>query len=309
MRSTPASKSCVSGSSEKFTTTDNRTKLGLSSTHSPFGGSATVWGMGFSETQVREFFDQGWTVVEGLFSLEEMLTARAAFERLYGRAQRLRSTQDHDGAYFVLDAPPSGEVVVKRVVWAGGAEPDLLALSADPRLVEPALDLLGSEHCEQLLCQAHFKMPRDGVSFDWHQDVQHRDKGPGTWRDLNGRGSYVQTIMLIDDMTEANGPLKFIPQSAVRGGTLRLSAASYDYNTPMGVGSDPAPFDESQAVTVTGRAGDVLFFGPYAIHGSTANESDTPRRILINGYAYPGANGRVYPGRESGRSLHRLAVA
>ncbi|NBO73039.1 MAG: hypothetical protein EBV29_00135 [Gammaproteobacteria bacterium] len=181
--------------------------------------------MRFSDVQAAEFFDQGWTVVEGLFSLDEMRTARTAFERLYGAAQGLRTTQDHDGAYFVLEAPPKGEVIVKRVVWAGGAEPDLLALSADPRLIEPALDLLGSDHCEQLLCQAHFKMPRDGVSFDWHQDVQHRDKGPGTWQDLNGRGSYVQTIMLIDDMTEANGPLKFIPRSAVRGGdTLRLCA-------------------------------------------------------------------------------------
>jgi len=265
--------------------------------------------MRFSDVQAAEFFDQGWTVVEVLFSLDEMRTARTAFERLYGAAQGLRTTQDHDGAYFVLEAPPKGEVIVKRVVWAGGAEPDLLALSADPRLIEPALDLLGSDHCEQLLCQAHFKMPRDGVSFDWHQDVQHRDKGPGTWQDLNGRGSYVQTIMLIDDMTEANGPLKFIPRSAVRGGdTLRLSADSYDYNTPMGRTDKPAPFDESQAVTITGRAGTVLFFGPYAIHGSMANESDIPRRVLINGYAYPGANGRVYPGRGSGRTLRRPTV-
>lgn len=260
--------------------------------------------MRLTAEQVREFFDQGWTVIEDLFSAQEMQTARAAFERLYGTAQRLGKTQDHDGAFFVLDAPAGGDVIVKRVVWAGGAEPDLLALSADPRLVAPALDLLGSDHCEQLLCQAHFKMPRDGVSFDWHQDVQHRDKGPGTWRDLNGRGSYVQTIMLVDDMTEHNGPLKFIPRSAVRGdGQLRLSLESYDYNTPMSVGSKPALFDESQAVTVTGQAGSVLFFGPYAIHGSTANESDIPRRILINGYAYPGANGRVYPGRGSGRTL------
>jgi len=260
--------------------------------------------MRLTAEQVREFFDQGWTVIEGLFSAQEMQAARVAFERLYGTAQRLRKTQDHDGAFFVLDAPAEGDVIVKRVVWAGGAEPDLLALSADPRLVEPALDLLGSDRCEQLLCQAHFKMPRDGVSFDWHQDVQHRDKGPGTWRDLNGRGSYVQTIMLVDDMTEYNGPLKFIPRSAVQGdGQSRLSLESYDYNTPMSVGSKPALFDESQAVTVTGCAGSVLFFGPYAIHGSTANESDIPRRVLINGYAYPGANGRVYPGRDSGRTL------
>ena len=78
--------------------------------------------------------------------------------------------------------PPEGAVVVQRVVWAGGAEPVLLRLSEDARLVEPALELLGTEHCEQLLCQAHYKMPNDGVAFDWHQDIQHRDKGDDTWR-------------------------------------------------------------------------------------------------------------------------------
>ena len=280
------------------------------------GYSASGWGasrragetMIFSAVQTREFYDQGWTIVPGLFSIDEMQVARRAFERLYGKAQQLRTTQEHDGAFFVLDAPATGDVIVKRVVWAGGAEADLLDLSADPRLVDPALQLLGSEHCEQLLCQAHFKMPGDGVSFDWHQDVQHRDKGPGTWNDLNGKGSYVQTIMLVDDMTEQNGPLKFIPKSAVRGeGHVRLSADPYDYSTPMNASAAPAIFDESQAITVTGSAGSVLFFGPYAIHGSTSNESNTPRRVLINGYAYPGANGRVYPGRGSCRTLTRSA--
>jgi len=264
--------------------------------------------MMLSSEQIREFYEQGWTVVPGLFSADEMAAARRAFERLYLKAQQLRATQDHDGAYFVLDAPPVGDVIVKRVVWAGGAEPDLLSLSADPRLVDSALQLLGSDQCEQLLCQAHFKMPKDGVSFDWHQDVQHRDKGPGTWRDLNGRGSYVQTIMLIDDMADYNGPLKFIPRSAVSGeGQIRLSSDSYDYSTPMKSGATPALFDESKAVTVTGAAGSVLFFGPYAIHGSTSNDSSVPRRVLINGYAYPGANGRVYPGRGSCRTLQRVS--
>jgi hypothetical protein len=254
--------------------------------------------------QEAEFFEQGWTLLPGLFSPDEMDVARRAFERLYAAAQRLRSTQDHAGARFVLEAPPDGDVIVQRVVWAGGAEPALLRLGADPRLVGPALQLLGSDRCEQLLCQAHFKMPNDGVSFGWHQDVQHRDKGPGTWRDLNGRGSYVQTILLVDDMREDNGPLKFLPRDAVRlDASGRLFAGSYDYGMPMDPAGGPPGLDESRAVTVTGPAGSVLLFGPYAVHGSLPNSSAVPRRVLINGYAYPGANGRVYPGTGSGRVL------
>lgn len=259
--------------------------------------------MQLEQAAVDHFFDRGWIVLPGLFGRAEIQRVRSAFDRLYAEAQRLRTTQTHAGAYFVLDALPAGDVIVKRVVWAGGAEPDLLALSSDSRLVAPALQLLASERCEQLLCQAHFKMPGDGVSFDWHQDIQHRDKGPGTWHDLNGRGSYVQTLLLVDDMNEDNGPLQFIPPQGVRGGaTVRISSSAYDYGTPM-TGAPPTELDVSQAVTVTGQAGDVLFFGPYAVHGSMANHSDRPRRVLINGYAYPGANGREYPGEGACRTL------
>lgn len=249
--------------------------------------------MSLTPDEMQTFHEGGFFVKRGLFSADEVSIVRAALERLYATAQTLTATGDHDGAFFALGAPAHGKIVVQRVVWAGGAEPSLLALSEDPRLVAPALALLGTERCEQLLCQAHYKMPNDGVSFDWHQDIQHRDKGNDTWRDVNGVGSYVQTILLVDDMTEENGPLEFVPKPATTvDATGRL------------ISDDRGPrLDASRSIPVTGRAGDVLFFGPYAVHGSTPNQSNKPRRVLINGYAAPGANKRYYPGRGACRTL------
>jgi hypothetical protein len=248
--------------------------------------------MSLSADEVRAFHEGEFFVKRGLFQPAEVDAAREALERLYATAQTLRGTGDHDGAFFALSVPPQGPVVVQRVVWAGGSEPGLLRISEDPRLVAPALELLGTSHCEQLLCQAHYKMPNDGVAFDWHQDIQHRDKGGGTWTDVNGRGSYVQTILLVDDMTDENGPLEFVPSRAV------ALAPNGRLATYGGV-----KVDASAAIPVTGRAGDVLFFGPYAVHGSTPNQSSKPRRVLINGYAAPGANKRYYPGRGACRVL------
>ncbi len=249
--------------------------------------------MSLSPDEMQTFHEGGFFVKRGLFGAHEVNIARAALERLYATAQTLKATGDHDGAFFAISVPPQGTVVVQRVVWAGGAEPSLLDLSKDPRLLEPALALLGTDRCEQLLCQAHYKMPNDGVSFDWHQDIQHRDKGNDTWRDVNGLGSYVQTILLVDDMTEENGPLEFVPKHAVT-----VDAAGRLVSDERG-----PPIDASRSIPVTGRAGDVLFFGPYAVHGSTPNQSTKPRRVLINGYAAPGANKRYYPGRGACRVL------
>lgn len=246
--------------------------------------------MSVTAEEQTAFSQAGFFVRRALFSEDEVAPVRAALERLYATAQTLTATGDHGGAFYALAVPAQGPVVVQRVVWAGGAEPMLLRLGEDARLLGPALELLGTERCEQLLCQAHYKMPNDGVAFDWHQDIQHRDKGGDTWRDVTGQGSYVQSILLVDDMTEENGPLEFLPSSAV----------VLDANGRLVPG---APVDPTRAVSVIGRAGDVLFFGPYAVHGSHPNASTMPRRVLINGYAAPGANKRYYPGLGACRVL------
>ncbi|NCN28127.1 phytanoyl-CoA dioxygenase family protein [bacterium] len=252
-----------------------------------------------SPEQIKTFHEMGWVTLNELFSEQDLTLARSAFDRMAEEAKIVKTTQDHRGARFVL-SEKSGEIVINRIVWAGGAEPDLLTLSEDPRILIPVAQLLDSPEMDQLLSQAHYKLPGDGVSFAWHQDVQHRDKGPGTWKDINKTGSYVQTILLLDEMTEENGALQFIPGSSQWG---RIFDAGYEYDTPLNEKQKPDAIDYSKAKTITGKAGSLVLFGPYTVHGSGANNSTQSRRILINGYAYPGANSRVYPGKGSGRRI------
>jgi hypothetical protein len=65
----------------------------------------------------------------------------------------------------------------------------------------------------------------------------------------------------------------------------------------------PVDLGGVRAVTIAAQPGDTLFFGPYTAHASSENRSGRYRRVLINGYAYPGANRRVYPGDGAGRRL------
>ncbi len=153
---------------------------------------------------------------------------------------------------------------------------------------------------KSLFSQAHFKRPADGVVFGWHQDIQHRDKGGDTWADLNGIGSYVQTLIVIDEMTADSGPLLFIPGSSRWG---RVDFGPHDYDDPDYAKRMPPQFNEDDVVTIIAEPGDTLFFGPYTAHASFENTSNSYRRVLINGYAYPGANGRIYPGDGAGRTL------
>jgi ectoine hydroxylase-related dioxygenase (phytanoyl-CoA dioxygenase family) len=242
--------------------------------------------------QQEAFFDTGYVVLPGVFSRDELREMREAFERLASAAAGLGQTGMHRGSQFVLSPTAGGGIRIDRVVWCGAAEPVLSAFGKDPRLVGPAAELLGSPEMHQLINQAHFKLPGDGVEFPWHQDSFHRRHGTGEWHDANGRGSYVQTMIAVDDMTVDNGPLEFIPGSCATG----------HLEPPAGeTGWLPERLDPASAVAVTLEAGGLLLFGPYTWHRSLPNRSDRPRRAFVNGFAYPGANSRLYPGEGAGR--------
>jgi hypothetical protein len=243
-----------------------------------------------SGDEVKAFFEVGWVVRRALFRGDEVARMRACFDELERIAHELSETGLHRGAHFVL-GDKDGARVIKRVVWAGGCQRYLLAIGGDSRLTAPCAQLLRSAAMDHLLNQAHFKRPRDGVTFDWHQDIQHRDKGDGNWTDVNGTGSFVQTLIALDEMTPDSGPLMFVPGSA-KWGRVAFDADAGNAEDCL---VDP--------VTIAARPGDTLFFGPYTAHASGENTSDRYRRVLINGYASPGANRRVYPGDGAGRRL------
>lgn len=252
-----------------------------------------------SEREMDDYFSVGWITRKALFSESEVARIIDCFTELERTAAALQRTGPMAGSHFVL-GEKDRQQIIKRVVWAGGCQPYLLEIGGDPRLTLPASQLLGSDAMEQLLCQAHFKRPGDGVVFGWHQDIQHRDKGNGTWRDVNGSGSFVQTLIVLDPMTPDGGPLKFIPGSSQWG---PVDFGDHDYDDPNSTKQRPPQFDEAEAVTVLADPGDTLFFGPYTAHASFENKSPKYRRVLINGFAYPGANNRQYPGEGAGRRL------
>jgi ectoine hydroxylase-related dioxygenase (phytanoyl-CoA dioxygenase family) len=247
---------------------------------------------GLDAAREREFWERGFTVLPGAFKSDELKRMRDAFERLRWAACALRETALFEGSRFVVHEDPAAPagVAVDRVVWCGACEPVLDEVGRDGRLLAPAAKLLGSRTMQQLINQAHFKMPGDGVAFPWHQDSTHRRFGGGEWRDVNGRGSFVQTMVAVDDVTCDNGPLRFLPGSQSRG----------HLDLPPD-GRLPADIDPGASVAAVMEAGSVLVFGPYVIHGSEPNLSHRPRRVLLNGFAFPGANSRIYPGDGAGR--------
>lgn len=249
--------------------------------------------------QFAAYRRDGFLLVRSVFTPTEIHSIHSAFLRLNVQSQSLTQDATVDTSRFVVRAAPDTSVhamATHRVVWAGGAEPVLERFGKDHRLLQLASTVLNSETMVQLINQAHFKYPGDGVAFPWHQDSKHRRQGTPLFRDLNGQGSFIETITAVDPMTQDNGPLEVLLGSHLRGHL----GDSYAKELPQLLKDYPSR-------TIIMAAGDVLLLSPFTTHRSLPNLGKASRFAFLNGFALPGASRRIYPGCGLGR-FRRLDI-
>ena len=108
------------------------------------------------------------------------------------------SLTDDERAEAITNPRPSN--ICTHMVADVGKESALLAsFGTHPRLLTLAADVLdgaalrdrGETHMLQIINQAHFKAPGDGVDFPFHQDSVNRGVNTGRFKDVHGNRSYV----------------------------------------------------------------------------------------------------------------------
>src|SRR5215467_9165691 len=97
-----------------------------------------------SPSDLRRFYDDGYLIIEDLFSREEVEEMAEAAERIRALGRDLAAALsagdgvgerkvEHGGSQFVFGGS-NGSTRLLRVVWAGGCEPSFLACGRDARL-------------------------------------------------------------------------------------------------------------------------------------------------------------------------------
>ena len=251
--------------------------------------------------QLKHFDDEGYIVVKALFSQDDVkaigahldtvlegaqrrVTEYVAAEHAAGRElpQNFRceySGERGSASIMVAQRDESHPPVIKLVSWAGGVAPDLLTLSRRPHVTIPVGQLLGSEKA------------------DPHQDIQFRRLFDENWEDLNKKGSFVQVLTAIDPTPLESGPLMVMPGSHKED--LQLDTIEKEER----LARVQQKYDLSKAEALLLEPGDTLFMHPLLLHFSGENTSQNPRRLFINGFSYPGANKKPYPGRGSSEEI------
>ena len=149
-------------------------------------------------------------------------------------------------------------------------------LGCHPRLIMPVMQLLdGPVYMHQYKINA--KAAFNGDIWQWHQDY-------GTWArdDLMPEPRAMNIALFLDDVTEFNGALMFIPRSHLKG-TLEaghdLCTTSYPLWT-INNETITRLVNEGGLVSPKGKAGSVILFHSNLVHGSPSNMSPFDRTVV-----------------------------
>ena len=219
--------------------------------------------MSLSKTQIAEFHQQGYLFLPDVFNGDEIATLTSELEGIFSQDRQENVRENNGKAVRTSFAAHTFNETFKR-------------LGRHPRLIDPVVQLLdGPVYIHQFKINA--KAAFDGDVWQWHQDF-------GTWArdDLMPEPRAMNIALFLDEVSEFNGPLMFIPGSHKDGKldaghdvkTTSYPLWTLDNDTVTGL------VDEGGMVAPKGKAGSVLLFHCNLVHCSPGNISPWNRTIV-----------------------------
>ena len=270
--------------------------------------SVPVFGDRLTWEQISFYEQNGYLLIKKQFTRNEIERIAEKADQAIAQAQGIAVQQDYqkneikimnNGTQFVFDGHNRA---IKRIVWVGSAYPGLLDVGSDEALLTPVRQLLKETTLDHLINQLHPKLPGDGVEFVFHRDIENRRSYDAQWAGkAMHNGGFVQTLLAIDPVNQANGGIEVYPGSHGSSDALKGNKDQEACRRMLEKNYGAPVFPSLQS-------GDVLFFHPNVAHRSLPNISGDSRRVLINGYTAQNANHKSYPGKGSGRKLYENPV-
>jgi ectoine hydroxylase-related dioxygenase (phytanoyl-CoA dioxygenase family) len=217
-----------------------------------------------SQKQVAAYRQDGFVVVEDIFSEEEIGQMVSVLDDLVDKAKGLI---DHDDIYDLELSHTPEAPRVRRIKLPFKVHPIYRQMAEHPRLIAVLSQLLGPDlrlHGGKI----NLKSADFGAAVEWHQDWAFY---PHTNDDVLAVG------VMLNDMTMDNGPMLMMP------GSHRGPIYDHHQDGRFVGGMDPVQcmLDFSTALPVTGKMGACSFHHVRAIHGSAQNTSGEDRRLLL----------------------------
>ena len=217
--------------------------------------------MDLTTEQRKRFDEDGYLFFPGLFSQKEVQYLVAAVPELYERREEYNFRE-------------KGSDAVRTNFAAHLYSKPFAKLARHPRMIKPVVELL-QESLYMHQFKINGKMAFEGDVWQWHQDY-------GTWvnDDLMPSARAMNVAIFLDEVTEFNGPLLFIPGSHKKGVIKAghdLTTTSYPLwtidNNLIKELVDRAGGNKGGIVSPKGPAGSMIVFHSCLVHASSNNLS------------------------------------
>jgi ectoine hydroxylase-related dioxygenase (phytanoyl-CoA dioxygenase family) len=211
-----------------------------------------------TEEQVASFRRDGFLVVRGMYSAEEV----GEIGRWTDEVATSPEVAGRDWKYFE-PSKVDGSRILCRIENFVPFHEGFAGLITRRRMQQAVSELFGEE-AVLFKEKINFKLP-GGDGFREHQDVQ------AGWDDY--ASLHITAMVAIDETNEENGSLEMIAGMHDKGVLGEMWAPLTDEDTA-----------HAGYVAVHCRPGDAVFFDSYAPHRSGPNRTDKARRVLYITY-------------------------
>ncbi len=222
------------------------------------------------QDQAAFFAENGYLVVEDLFSADEVAALRESVGRLQARGDGLTESTPR----FSLGLFGAGTRVVQQIAEPHELGGEWMALARDPRILDTVELLIGPDillyYSMMMMKPAHA-----GAPAPWHQDFSFF---------VHDKASLVACQVYLDDSTLENGCIHVVPGSHKLGLLNHFKDGEFSEI----VQGDTSAYDEA-AIAVPARAGSAVFWHCMTLHSSQPNRSSAPRRAVVFEYKNPSA--------------------
>lgn len=215
-----------------------------------------------SEAQARQYDEQGYFLLEGAFTAQELADVRAAIDPLEEAYEALLR-EKHGGRQFINKAD-----AITFTVHLVARSAALKAFSRHRVFSDLCHDIMGPG-ARLYWDQAVYKKPGNPEEFPWHQDNGYTFMDPQ---------QYLTCWVPLTDATLDNG-CPWVAPGLHLGGTLA--------HEPTKLGLQCVD-DPPETVAVPARAGDVVVFSSLTPHRTGPNLTAETRRSYILQYAPDG---------------------
>lgn len=219
--------------------------------------------MKLSKKQLAQFERDGLLILPDLFSPEEVEIMRARLPKLFAENTAANIREKESKQVRTAMGLHLRDAIYARLV-------------RHPRLLGPALQILNEPVYVQQV-KVNVKAAFCGEPWQWHYDFATHHSEDGVPKPLA-----LNLHVFLNDVTEFNGPLYFIPGSH-KANTPRATLDTTSTSYPLWI-VDPdavtALAKDRGIVSATGRAGTGLIFGDVMLHASPSNISPFDRKIF-----------------------------